>query len=314
MSVFQQISDTRIDSVFERLYSGTLYIPAALQGGEGRRVGECLLRFSELPPNIGKLLAVLADEKSDSKMVAEVVELNPAVAAKLLKVVNSSYSGLRGKISNLKRAVTLFGYDNSRALILGMTAFAKSSMKILPDELPLGQLWKHSAAVGQISGILARKIGGLDVAAIMSAGLLHDIGKLIIAFAFWDRFADAIRLSQNREGELFEIELRTIGLTHPIIGASLCHHWNLPERLWGLIAAQEHPALGPDVTAAAVLKLAEFIARSHSIGADGQWAHGFVPDDICWYLGKSSDEVSQLICPVEIRAVVENVDVVSSWE
>ena len=312
--MLHQTTDRRLETVFEPLYKNTLFNSFALEGDEGRAMRECLLVFNELPPNIGKLLAILSDEKSDARMVADVVELNPAVAAKILRVVNSSYSGLRGKITSLKRAVTLLGYDNVRALILGLSTYSMSKAMMIPDELPIGQLWKHSAAVGHLAGIIASKIGGIDVPTLLSGGLLHDIGKLVLAATFRERYAEAIRLSSNREGELIDIELRAFGLTHPIVGAALCSLWNLPERLWGLIAAQEHPALGPDVTTAACIKLAEFVARSHSIGADGQWAHGFVPEDICWYMSKTSDEISGLIGPAEIRTVVENVEVVSGWE
>lgn len=309
-----QVTAMGVDTVFEPVYAGTLYNPFALNCNEGREMREVLMQFCDLPANIGKLLSVLGDEKSDAKMVADVAELNPAVAAKILRIVNSSYSGLRGRITNLKRAVTLLGYDNVRALILGMGTFTEARGRQLPEEVPLGKLWTHSAAVGHIAGVIARKLGGLDTATLLSGGLLHDAGKLVMASAFRERYAKVVRLSLAREGNLLDLELSAFGLTHPIVSAALCHMWNLPERLWGLIAAQEHPALGPDVTMAACLKLAEFVSRSHSIGADGQWAHGFVPEDICWYLEKTADEVNELICPAEVRTVIEGVSVTSSWE
>lgn len=300
--------------IFEPIYKDILYRQVALDGPEARLVKEAMLEFQELPANIDKLLKTLADKKSDARQVSEIAQLNPAVAAKILRVVNSSYTGLRGKVTSLKRAVALLGYDNIRAMILGLSYFSRAHVKLLPESLPLGGLWKHSAAVSRIGSTVADKVGGIDGATLLSAGLLHDAGKLVMAAAFRERYAKALAATADRRGQLHEVELHFFGLTHPILGAALCKYWNLPERLWGLIAAQEHPSLAPDGRTAAALKLAEFFARSYNIGVDGQWPHGFVGEEVCWHLGLTSDDASRLIEPEEIKRVIKIVNVVAKWE
>ncbi len=291
-----------------------MFSSTALDKPEGRAMRNTLFEFSELPANLNSLIAVLSNQRSDARMVAAVAQRNPAVAAKILKVVNSSYVGLRGKVTSLKRAITLLGYANIRGLILGMRVYDELKPVMLPPTIPLGQLWRHSSAVSQIGAILAERLKDIDGTTLISGGLLHDAGKLVMGAAFRDRFAHVVRAAGDLKGDLVELELKTFGLTHPIAGAALFHSWNFPERLWGLIAAQEHPALAPDIRTAACLKLAEFIARSHGIGLDGQWAHGFVPEDICWYLELSAKEIADLIAPADIRRVVENTNMLASWE
>jgi two-component system cell cycle response regulator len=307
-------TDKGLETVFEAIYKNVLFSSTALDKPEGQAIRNCLFEFNELPANLNSLIAVLANSRSDTRMVAAVALRNPAVAAKILKVVNSSYIGLRGKVTSLKRAITLLGYTNIRGLILGMSVFSKLKPGMLPADVPLGQLWRHSSAVSQIGAILAERLKDIDGTTLISGGLLHDAGKLVMGSAFKERYAHVVRAAGDLKGDFVELQLKTFGLTHPIVGAALCHSWNLPERLWGLIAAQEHPALGPDLRTAAALKLAEFFARSHGIGLDGQWAHGFVPEDICWYLEISAKEAADLIQPADIRRVVESTNMLSSWE
>jgi len=302
------------EKVFEPIYNDILYRSVVFDAPEGKAAIAALFDFHELPANIDKLLKVLSEEETAAGIVANVAELNPAVAAKILKVVNSSFAGLRCKISSLKRAVTLLGNENIRAMILGMSMFTQSRARIMPKELSLIDLWKHSAAVSRIASIIAGKLSGIDGATLVSAGLLHDAGKVVMASAFKDRFTRALKAAAERKGELLAIELKYFGLSHPLLATALCYWWNLPEKLWGLIAAQEHPALGPDGRTAAVLTLAEFFARSYGIGSDGQWAHGFVPEEVCWHLSLTQDAASHIIGPEEIRGVVDLVDVIAKWE
>lgn len=300
--------------IFEPIYNDILFRSIVFDLPEGSAVMGTLLEFRELPANIDRLLKVLADENSDATMVAEIVQLNPAVAAKILRVVNSTFAGLRSRITNLQRAVALLGYDNVRGLILGMSLFSALRAKFPSSVLSITDLWKHSAAVGQIGNIIANKLGNIDAATLLSAGLLHDAGKLVLAVAFRERYGKALRDSADMKGELLGIELRYFGVTHPILAAALCYKWHLPERLWGLIAAQEHPSLGPDGRAAAALMLAEFFARSYGIGIDGQWAHGFVPEEACWHLSLAQSTAGNIIEPDEIKGVVQTVSVISEWE
>ena len=307
-------SDQGIRSVFERVYEGSLFRCGILDRPEGSRVIATIFEISELPANLGNLLKVLSDENSDARTVARVAMLNPAVAGKILKVVNSSATGLQGKVTSLKRAVALLGYEQVRSIVLGASIFTSRRAKFLPPTLPISELWNHSAAVGSIATLIAHRLGDLDAATLLSAGLLHDTGKLILAMAFKEKFTRALKLASAMMGELSNIELRGIGVTHQLASAALCKSWNLPERLWGLIAAQEHPALGPDGRAAAALQLAEFYARTYSLGLDGQWAHGFVPEEVCWHLGLTPESAPKLIPPEDIRKVVERIGILKNWE
>ena len=277
-------------------------------------VNAALAEFNDLPPNLSKLLDTLKDELADAQMVAKVVELNPAIAAKVLKLVNSSFAGLRGTVSNLKRAVMLLGVNHIRSLLLGTSVFMRHRTHKLPPNLPLGDLWQHSVAVSQIAGAIGETLGNVDSATLVSAGLLHDAGMLVLASVNQQKFAECVTAAISDGQDFIESELLSIGVTHPMLSATLGRIWNLPQRLIDLMMYQSHPDRAADKRMITVLRLAEFTARSYSMGADCRKPDEKILDEAVKVLGVPPERASRLIDNTQMDEVVRNVHLLSTWE
>lgn len=241
-------------------------------------VSEALAAHNDLPPNLGNLLDALRSGLSDAASIAKLVELNPAIAAKVLKLVNSSFASLRGKVGNLKRAVSLLGFNVINSLLISTSVFIRNNEHKLPPTLPVVELWQHSVAVGQIAGAIANRLGNLDSATLVSCGLLHDAGKLVLAQIHPEKFASCILAARENGTNLIDKELETMGLTHPLLSGALGKMWYLPERLWSTLVFQDNVELSPSPKMTAVLGLAQYLARERGLGFDGQ-----APDDSVIY-------------------------------
>ena len=277
-------------------------------------VSSSLAEFNDLPPNLTRLMEVLQDQLSDAKTIAKVVELNPALAAKVLKLVNSSFAGLRGKVSNLKRAVTILGMNHIRSLILGTSVFMRHRHHKLPPTLPLDKLWKHSVAVSQIAGAIGDALGNLDSATLVSAGLLHDAGLLVLASIHPPKFASCIDQAENNGGSLIESELYTIGVAHPMLSGTLGTMWNLPRRLVDLMMYQSHPDKAADPKLITVLRLAEYIARTNEIGKDGQKPDDAILDNTADVLDVPPEKVTRMVEYDKMAEIEKNIHIISTWE
>jgi putative nucleotidyltransferase with HDIG domain len=161
--------------------------------------------------------------------VGELVADDPAMASKLLQMVNSPFFGLQMRVSDPVHAVQLLGLDTVRALVLSTHVF-ETFRKPARGLLDVERLWRHATAVSSIAGLLAHGEGlsDLDVQDARTAGLLHDIGKLLLV-ATLPVVAMRIRDQARRGGQpLVEIEHAELGVTHAELGAYLLGLWGLP--------------------------------------------------------------------------------------
>ncbi len=305
-----------LEDVATSRYEGSLFRSNAFEKDPrlSGLVNSSLAEFNDLPPNLARLMEVLGDAMSDAKAVAKVVELNPALAAKVLKHVNSSFAGLRGKISNLKRAVTILGFNHIRSLLLGTSVFMRHRHHKLPPTLPLSELWRHSVAVSQIAGAMGDAIGNVDSATLVSGGLLHDAGKLVLASVHPPKFADCITAVKENGGNLVEYEIKTIGITDPLLSGALSRMWNLPQRLMDLIMLQSHPHLASDTRLVTILQLAQYLAAEHEMGDDGDKHPNSIVDQAVKVLGIPPEKVTRLVDHNRMDEIVQNLHIMSEWE
>jgi len=303
---FEEIATGELDGV---LFNSRVFeIDPRMSG----LVHEALAAHNDLPMNLNGVLDVLRSSMSDAEAITKLVELNPALAAKVLKLVNTSFPGLRGKISNLKRGVNLLGFNLINSFLNSSSAFMKHNNHKLPPTLPVGRLWQHSVAVGHIAGAIGIGAGNLDVSTMISCGLLHDTGKLVLAMVHPEKFASCVMKAKETGGDLIDIELETMGLTHPILSAALGRMWNLPERLWTTLLYQEHPNLSPNPRMTAALSLAQFIAREYELGFDAQAPDDKVISKSAKVLGVPVEKASRLVDHLKMDEIIRDCHLLAS--
>lgn len=180
-------------------------------------------------PQITNQILRLADKPDVSaKQIAALVEREPGLAAKLLKIANSSFYGVSGKILSVAHAVTFLGIGTVRSLAIGQAYQQLISSPGQSLRFDRVAFWQHSLATGVIARILARLVSWGDPEQAFMAGLLHDIGRLVLDRFLGREFDQAIQLSHERSCTLWEAEQEVLGYTHAEAGEVLGKQWNLP--------------------------------------------------------------------------------------
>jgi len=181
-----------------------------------------------VPTVFARLQRLLVSDNTSVEEVAEVIEQDMAMSAKVLQLVNSAFFGLYQQVDRPARAVALLGLDTIRALVLGMEVF--SQMPNGNDTFAIEDLWEHSLRTADIARrIVLEEKGGKEMAGhAFIAGLLHDLGKLILTSRMPNKYREALRLAEKDNISLHEAERRVFGVGHCPVGAYLLGLWGLP--------------------------------------------------------------------------------------
>jgi len=208
-------------------------------------------------PSLPSLYLELTEELQQPEpslaKVAKLISADIAMTAKVLQLVNSAFFGLRCQVSKAYHAVELLGTDIVRALVLSTHVFSKFETDLLTQEDVL-HLWEHSLG----SASYAKRIAALEgcsqrmIDECFTAALLHDAGKLIMAYALRDQYGKVIELIQSRGLGLAEAEREIFGCGHAEIGAYLFGLWGLPATITEAVAWHHQPSLSMQSTFSAV--------------------------------------------------------------
>ncbi|BCO07774.1 two-component system response regulator [Desulfolithobacter dissulfuricans] len=181
-----------------------------------------------LPSLYADLQRLLRDPDSSIQDVAHLIEQDLAMSAKVLQLVNSAFFGLYKTIDSPSRAVNLLGLDTIKALVLGVQVFTE--LKTTSSFFSVDALWEHSLKTGRLAREIAiSKSDNRELADnSFIAGILHDIGKLILLSTLPDQFEQAVRLAGEREICLHMAEKEIFQASHDDVGAYLLGLWGLP--------------------------------------------------------------------------------------
>ncbi len=196
-----------------------------------------------LPEIYLKVRRLLEDEAADIEDFAEVVVVDPNLSARLLRVVNSSYYGFPEPVESLSRALNLVGLDQLHSMVLGVSAV--SSLDLPNDILPLKPFWHGSLYCGVLTRLMADRLKLERSDRLFVAGLLHDVGSLVLCAKFPDHAREAIRLSVQAREPVHEIQRQMLDHHYGDIGAMLMANWNLSPELQTLIRFQPEPEAAP---------------------------------------------------------------------
>ena len=284
---------------------------AILDSDQIRAIEQRIEQVYELPPMpelARRILQLQSDPKSGSLQLANIVQLDPSLAAQVIRYASSAYYGYRGRISNIQDAISrVLGYDLVLNLSLGLAA--GRSFRI-PDGGPLGlsRFWEHAI----LSAVLAQKIGdqvpaGRRPPAGMSylCGLLHDFGVLLLGHLFLPEFQLLNKFAAaNPDKTLTELEGRLLGMGgardllamgHARIGAWLMEAWKMPEPIVVTLLEHHNTAYrGEHEVAVHLVQLSDFVLLRES----DRPSPGELPEANIHVLGVDPDLVVALVAEV----------------
>jgi len=199
-----------------------------------------------LPSLYTRIIQILQSDDPSLQKVGEVIAEDIAMSAKVLQLVNSSYFGIARRISNPVQAVMFLGLETVKALVLSVQVFATwDSRKV--RQYDIETLWQHSMTIGMIAKRLAEmeQLRTSEADDAFTAGLLHDIGKLILAASLPDKYEQIVQDCRKSHLPVWVAEEQTFGTTHAEIGAYLLGLWGLPTTIVEAVAWHHRPAECP---------------------------------------------------------------------
>lgn len=181
-----------------------------------------------LPTVVHRLRQALTDQKASAGDIARIITCDVAISTKILKMVNSSYYSLEKRVDSIQHAVAYLGFNNVYNLILNLSVLNIFSAKLSASVFKWRDFWHHCAATALTSKIVASQTGYKDVEAAFTAGLLHDLGKVIMGCSFQDAFAYIISVASEDKISFIDAEKKLSKIDHSEIGALAARFWNLP--------------------------------------------------------------------------------------
>ena len=181
-----------------------------------------------LPAVVNKVLEEIDSPHSNPKVFQDIISRDPVLTAKVLKMSNSAYYGYSREIDTISEAVIILGLDTLKSLAIAASAYKLLNQPFEGYGLSKGGLWSHSLATAIAARVIAKSLNHQDTEKCFVAGLLHDIGKILLDKFLGDYTDDILTLVKMREISFDVAESQVLGFNHCDVGAELAGYWKLP--------------------------------------------------------------------------------------
>ena len=260
-----------------------------------------LKSVKELPPMpevVIKTQELIAGSNADAKKIAEIIETDQGIATKVLKVANSSYYAMSGKISSISHASVVLGHK-----ALGEIVTLAGAAGILDGKLPgygydSKDLWKHSLAVALGSKIISNSKSPDLVKEAHMAGLIHDVGRIILDSYIVEKKEEIESYKEKEEKTFLDAESQYFGFNHAEIASEVCKKWNFPESITFAIKNHHQPGNSDGNELSYILHMADYIAILSGIGYDGDDILYELEEGTMDYLDFTNEDISDTVLKV----------------
>jgi putative nucleotidyltransferase with HDIG domain len=246
------------------------------------------LNLPSLPEIYIRVSEQLEDETCSLQQIGKTVQNDPAIATRVLKMVNSAYYGLPNQVSSVAQSVSLLGRERLRPILIGAVLRGVFSGKDNPA-FSMQEFWQHSIKTAIIARELSATVSEIEEPESMfTAGLLHDIGKLLLINKVPERVLAAEDMMLRKRMDILSAELNQIGLTHTAVGETLMNRWGLPSLL--VDCARNHHEVvhdGPNRNATHLIYLANQLSQ-YVPPLDDQETQVILDDIDNWDMGNAS--------------------------
>ncbi len=215
---------------------------------------------------------LLAVESRYSAQISEVIRRDPSLTARLLRLVNSVYYGLSNPVNSVEEAVFYLGMRQIRQLTM-VTPIIEDFQKLTRQcTFPWREFWQHSIGCAILTREVVTAISTPADESDYVAGLVHDVGKIVMAWSFPNHFAEIHRIALEGTRDLCEIESEVLGLDHAELGALYLERHRLPEAMVQSARFHHHPEkAGSFAPLVASVQIADLLLRREKIGCSGNY-------------------------------------------
>jgi putative nucleotidyltransferase with HDIG domain len=209
------------------------------------RILSSIQSLPPLPATTGLVLRLTDDPESTISDVAQAISGDQALAASILKLANSAYYGFSRRIGSIQEGIVLLGFAAVRSLTFASAAKGLLGRQLEGYMLEAGELWRHSLGCATAARIIAKRTRYPRAENAFVAGLLHDIGKVVLNLYVHEQYVDIVELT--KQGRSFaDAEQQVIGADHCQVGSGVAGLWNLPPDLTAAIADHHQPGHATD--------------------------------------------------------------------
>ncbi|OGV55352.1 MAG: hypothetical protein A2X49_15140 [Lentisphaerae bacterium GWF2_52_8] len=238
---------------------------------ELKKIVSKIEKLPTLPIVVSKIIELVKNPETSASDVNKVISSDQALTAKVLKLVNSAFYGFPKRISTLTNAIVILGFNTVKSLALSASVFDMFSGKNLVSGFDREGFWLHSVGTAVCAQSIAKKSGYRDQEEAFIAGLIHDIGKVVLDQYAPEEFASVLKYAKEKNVECLEAEREVLkGITHTMIGRWLAKRWNLPQSLENAMAYHHRPGTDKDSGhLTSIVHAANVIIRAKKIGFPG---------------------------------------------
>jgi len=222
-----------------------------------------------MPAVLKRLSSVIEKPRITIVEISAFISNDPALTTKVLKMVNSAIYGFPGRIASVSHATMLLGLNVIKGLLLGVSVFELM-------QKTMSGLYEHSLAVAIASRVIAQKKNLKEPEEVSVAGLLHDIGKVILTLEFAQEYENAMKEAEEKKIAIFDAEKIQFNATHADVGGWLAEKWRFPTNLIEVIEFHHRPTLAKTAPMeTAIVHMADLLVRARGFGFAGE---NFVPE------------------------------------
>ncbi|MFH1057323.1 MAG: HDOD domain-containing protein [Pseudomonadota bacterium] len=263
-----------------------------------------------LPPVLSQILALLNDERSSAADLEKIITYDQSLSSKVLAVANSAYYGFRHQILTVSRAVVALGYEEIRNICLGASLMGFLHPSSFRNQTAAELLWLHSLTVADAAALISDFLKNQQRETSFTAGLLHDLGKVVLA-AFFPDEVDSLKELIIKEKLSYRAAEKALEVDHGQIGLALAEHWDLPPQL-GEVMGYHHELHQGLVyyQMVATVHVADFLARSVGLGHSGNPDRPEARTSVLTNLGLTRDQLSLLKDQLNARRMA----VIGLWQ
>ncbi len=292
--------------------SGSATSAASTQNGTGKtlppEIEAALNQVTEinsLPEVTTKIVEVVEDERATAHDMHEIVRTDPALAAKILKVVNSAFYGLPAQIGSLDRAILMLGLSAVKNIALAASLSRMFKADAISSQFAARDLWRHCVAVGVCARELAQSHGKEFSDEAFVGGLVHDLGLITAQQIFSTQVQEVAERCFNEPQDYCAAEQATIGADHQVFGEYLGRRWKFPPRLRHTLSSHHTPlAVEPDhQKMVATIYIADTLCCRGQYGFWLTAANQEIQSELMEIVGVSDEQIGTLMdeLPTRIR-------------
>ena len=250
-----------------------------------------------VPAATVRLLHLLENPSENTQAALDVIQTDAVLSAKLLRLCNSAAIGLRKPVASVEQAVFFLGFNEVQRLALALGLGGSLKRKPKGNESDGLELWRHAVVTAHAASLIAGEIQGLEVhpSVAFTAGLMHDIGKLVLAEVLTPELLEAVRAKVEAGQSQCEAERAVFGADHAEVGGALLEAWRMPPALIEPVANHHSPIFKPEPGLSVLVHLANCVA--HQIGSAPGWDvfATFVDQEAAAAVGFGAQQLAQVI-------------------